>query len=256
MIELYNGDCLEVMDLLIEQGVKVDAVITDPPYGTTACKWDTVIPLDKMWGCLTGITRPETAIVLHASQPFTSTLIMSNIKKFKYCWIWEKSKCGNFMQSGYQPLKMHEDIIVFSDGCATYTKSGNSLKYNPQMWGMSLSINKGQDKETALKTWRRRQKKNYTIKSTNTTGKKFPKSILTIKNDSTKFHPTQKPVALMEYLIKTYTNENEIVLDFTMGSGTTGVACVNTDRQFIGIEKEKKYFEIAEKRILDATGLT
>ncbi len=243
MIELYNGDCLEVMDMLIEQGVKVDAVITDPPYGTTACKWDTVIPLDKMWGCLTGITRPETAIVLHASQPFTSALIMSNIKHFKYDWIWRKPKGTGYLNAKKQPMRDKEDVLVF------YVKQ---CAYNPQMSIGESYKNKHGKHNVGLKAMKEHYGNHKNVKNNNE-GIRYPKQVLefgVVERGTT--HPTQKPVALMEYLIKTYTNENEIVLDFTMGSGTTGVACVNTGRSFIGIEKEPKYFEIAEKRIFGA----
>ena len=230
-IELYHGDCLEVMDKLIEQGVKVDMILTDPPYGTTACKWDSVIPFDDMWRRLNKLIEPNGAIVLFGSEPFSSALRMSNIKNFKYDWIWEKPQGANFMLVKYQPYKVHEIISVF-----------NKHKYTPQMTkGKPYISGKGTSGEIT-----RNVKKVQTVNS----GTRYPRSIQQFSLDKTKsVHPTQKPVDLLEYLIKTYTNENEIVLDFTMGSGSTGVACVNTNRKFIGIELDEKYFEIAKKRI-------
>ena len=214
----------------------VDAIITDPPYGTTACKWDSVIPFEPMWEQLKRIIKPNGAIVLTASQPFTSALVMSNPKMFKYEWIWEKPQPSNSLLANKQPLKYHENILVFG---------GN--KYNPEMWEGKPNHGRndsGKDmKSEILGTEIKRT-------ATNKNGIKYPKSIIKFTAPRTnKIHPTQKPVALMEYLIKTYTNEGETVLDFTMGSGTTGVACVNTNRNFIGIELDEGYFEIAKKRI-------
>lgn len=235
MYKLYNGDCLEIMDKLIEEGVKVDCILTDPPYGTTACKWDTVIPFDEMWGRLNKLIKPNGAIALFGSEPFSSALRMSNIKCYKYDWIWNKKKGGNIMNLKYQPYKVHEIISVF-----------NNHNYYPIMT---------EQKERKSKTYSKGEAngiKNYgDIRVYN---KKYPKSIIEISNANQKgkLHPTQKPVELMEYLIKTYTNENEIVLDFTMGSGSTGVACMNTNRKFIGIELDENYFNIAKQRIEEA----
>jgi len=233
-MKLYNDDCFNILPQL-ESG-SIDLILTDPPYGTTACKWDSILPLEPMWEQLKRIIKPKGAIVMTASQPFTTTLIASNMKMFKYCWIWNKKQGGNPLNAKRQPLRITEDVAVF-----------NCTQYNPQM-----------------RTGRMR-KKGGINKQPQTTGKVrldyhtyndqyYPTSILEIPNCSKKqevAHPTQKPVALMEYLIKTYTQENETVLDFTMGSGTTGVACKNLNRKFIGIEKEKKYFDIAKKRIED-----
>lgn len=236
-INLYKGDCLEVMDKLIEQGIKVDAIITDPPYGTTACKWDSIIPFELMWERLNKLIKPNGAIVLFASQPFTSALIMSNTKLYRYNWVWHKTRPSNFPLAKKQPMKYHEDICVFGVKSPLYypqmikadkiRKKGKNDGYR--------GFNKGLEKHEYLN----KEYKDF-----------YPSSIQTFAlHNGGLLHPTQKPVALMEYLIKTYTNENEIVLDFTMGSGTTGVACVNTNRKFIGIELDDKYFEIAEKRI-------
>jgi site-specific DNA-methyltransferase (adenine-specific) len=263
---LYKGDCLEVMDKLIENGVKIDAIITDPPYGTTACKWDTVIPFDKMWERLNKLIKPNGAIVLFGSEPFSSALRMSNIKNYKYDWIWEKnkSKCNNFVHANNNPLRQTENISVFSFGSIAHrNKNNNRMEYNPQ--GL-IRIDK------KVKEYIRK----YTNYPTNiirycdllntclTCGEKIKigesycsKGCVNLYRERYEFekmidktfHPTQKPVALMEYLIKTYTNENETVLDFTMGSGTTGVACKNLNRNFIGIELDDKYFQIAKERI-------
>ena len=237
-MKLYKGDCLEVMDRMIEDCVKVDAIITDPPYGTTQCKWDSVIPFKPMWEQLSRIIKPNGAILLFGSEPFSSALRMSNIKNYKYDWVWEKSKATNFLNAKKQPLRAKENILVF------YKKQPT---YNPQMT-KGKSYNKG---------IRKKQTKDDVYGSFNQTevkseGNRYPRDVLYFKTAETEgktFHKTQKPVKLMEYLIKTYTNENETVLDFTMGSGTTGVACKNLGRDFIGIEMDDKYFDIAKKRI-------
>jgi len=232
---LIQGDCLEEMDKLIEQGVVVDAIITDPPYGTTACRWDSVIPFNEMWKRLNKLIKPNGAIVLFGSEPFSSALRMSNIKNYKYDWVWDKKKGSNYATAKKMPLKNHEIISVFQ----------NKINYIPQMRKGKMrnkkSYSKGGGVYGSLKS---NNKDNYNDEY-------YPTTILEFSNASQKgkVHPTQKPVALMEYLIKTYTNENETVLDFTMGSGTTGVAAKNTNRKFIGIELDKEYFKIAEARI-------
>lgn len=261
---LFNEDCLKVMDGLISKGVKVDSVITDLPYGTTACKWDSIILFEEMWKRLVKISKDNSAIVLFGSEPFSSQLRISNLKMYKYDWVWKKNTSSNFLQSNFQPRKIHEIISIFSNGNASYTKNKlKKMKYNPQMWGEQKVIkdSKEYSLENSLKSWQGRMSKNYKLKSQNNTGKKFPNSIIEFNADKEKIHPTQKPVELMEYLIRTYTNEGDTVLDFTMGSGTTGVACVKTKRNFIGIEfnpeKNKdgnlvepdKYFNIAVDRI-------
>ena len=233
--ELYKGDCLEVMDKLIEKGVKIDMVLTDPPYGTTACKWDSVIPIDKMWERVNKLIKLNGAIVFFGSEPFSSTLRMSNIKNYKYDWVWEKPQGVNPLLAKKQPLNNIEYIHVF------YKKQ--SL-YNPQFeYGAPYKV-------TRDKKERPCEMHNYTFKESTTVneGKRYPKRVLKFKRE-TGLHPTQKPVALLEYLIKTYTNEGDLVLDFTMGSGSTGVACLNTNRRFIGIELDEKYFNIAKDRL-------
>lgn len=240
-VELYKGDCLEVMKSLPDNSV--DLILTDPPYGTTACKWDSVIPLDKMWVELKRIIKPKGAIVMTASQPFTTILISSNMKGYCYNWVWNKRFAGNFVQAKRQPLKDHEDVCVFS-------LDGKMPVYLPVMLDRDKPIKMGKNEcglgAVPLRGSCKDIGKMY--------DKKYPTSITSLefssRDESRGLHPTQKPVALMEYLIKTYTNEGETVLDFTMGSGTTGVACVNLNRDFIGIEKDDKYFDIAKNRIL------
>jgi site-specific DNA-methyltransferase (adenine-specific) len=211
----------------------VDLVLTDPPYGTTACKWDSVIPFEPMWEQLNRIIKPNGAICLFGSEPFSSALRMSNIKHFKYDWIWEKEQGANFMLCKYQPYKVHEIVSVFSK---------STHKYFPQMTeGKPYISGKGTSGDITG---------NRPKVDTKNEVERYPRSIQrfnTEKNKST--HPTQKPIDLLEYLIKTYTNEGETVLDFTMGSGSTGVACVNTGRKFIGIELDQGYFDIAKERI-------
>jgi site-specific DNA-methyltransferase (adenine-specific) len=237
VIKLLQGDCLERMKEIPDKSI--DAIITDPPYGTTACKWDSVIPFEPMWEQLKRIIKPKGAIVLFGSQPFTSALIMSNIKMFKYEWVWIKTKASNFQLARKMPMKRHENICIFYDSLPTYnirlTKLVNPIKSSRKNKGANL----GHCKDGG----------GYLQKETG-----FPTTDIYFSNPSGKghLHPTQKPVALLEYLIRTYTNEGETVLDFTMGSGTTGVACVNINRNFIGIEKDDKYFEIAKNRIYKA----
>ena len=234
MIQLFKGDCLEVMKSIPDKSI--DAIITDPPYGTTACKWDSVIPFDLMWEQLNRIIKPNGAIVLFGSEPFSSALRMSNIKNYKYDWVWEKEQGTNFALSKKQPLRKHEIISVFYSKQPYYNSVGEKLN-NPQ------KVKRGDNTKsiTSQNNSKYLKESIYTDRTKHT--------ILKFKRDRTNKHPTQKPVALMEYLIKTYTNENETVLDFTMGSGTTGMACKNTNRKFIGIEMDDKYFDIAENRI-------
>ena len=232
-MKLYNGDCLEIMQSIPDKSI--DAIITDPPYGTTACKWDSVIPFEPLWKQLNRIIKPNGAIVLFGSEPFSSALRMSNIKNYKYDWVWIKEQGTGFLNSKKQPLRNNEQISVF------YKKQSI---YNPQMRTgfKSYKIKKG-----GLTDNYRKDSIKEVITESN--GERYPLNTLNFKRDTSKQHPTQKPIALMEYLIKTYTNELETVLDFTMGSGTTGVACCNTNRDFIGIELDKEYFKIAEQRI-------
>jgi len=214
----------------------VDAVIADPPYGTTACKWDSVIPFKPMWEQLKRVIKPNGAIVLFGSQPFTTALIHSNLGEFHYTWIWDKARPSNPQLAKKQPLKTHEDVCVFYRKFPTYNPQG--LVEIPEA-GRKVHMPEPNSLGHCVR-------KPYVQTHTN-----YPKAILNIKAERG-LHPTQKPVALMEYLIRTYTNEGETVLDFTMGSGTTGVACVNTNRNFIGIELDEGYFKIAQDRINQA----
>lgn len=236
MIQLYKGDCLEVMKSIADKSI--DAIITDPPYGTTACKWDSVIPFDLMWEQLNRIIKPNGAIVLFGSEPFSSALRMSNIKNYKYDWTWEKTKPSGHLNAKKQPMRKTECISVFYNKQCNYYPQGlikGEFNNNRPSRGNKVKGNyvHGIERQIGISEY------------TN-----YPNNILKYSNpNNNTFHQTQKPLALMEYLIKTYTNENETVLDFTMGSGTTGVACVNTNRNFIGIEMDDKYFEIAKNRI-------
>ena len=231
---LMQGDCLELMKTIPDGSV--DMVLTDPPYGTTACKWDTVIPLEPMWEQLKRITKKNGAIVMTASQPFTSVLVTSNLGMFKYCWVWEKTLFSNFALVKKQPAKKHEDITVFYAAQPTY---------NPQMEVGTPYTDKPRKRTMGVTG------DAVPMKSAiNNLGTRYPSSVQKVSNGNNKsVHPTQKPVALMEYLIKTYTNEGGTVLDFTMGSGTTGVAAKNLGRSFIGIELDPTYFQIAKERI-------
>jgi site-specific DNA-methyltransferase (adenine-specific) len=234
-INLIKGDCLLLMKSIPDKSI--DAIITDPPYGTTACKWDSVIPFDLMWEQLNRIIKPNGAIVLFGTEPFSSYLRISNIKNYKYDWVWDKGNPTNFAMAKRQPMRYTEQISVF------YKKQ---CTYNPIKWVGAKNHKQGVSKSNFAET-----RGNIKRVIDDLSGLKFPKNTIEIKKHSSQcgLHPTQKPVALMEYLIKTYTNENETILDFTMGSGSTGVACVNTNRNFIGIEQDDKYFEIAKNRI-------
>ena len=242
MIDLRQGNCLELMKDIPDGSI--DAIITDPPYGTTACKWDSVIPFEPMWAELKRIIKHNGAIVLFGSQPFSSFLITSNIKMYKHDWIWKKTNPKGHLNSKKYPMKIYECIHVF---CKTLPK------YNPQMW-------ESKPMNTVYKSGGNGQDSTYNFMRTvnqteiNKTSR-YPQDVINFTdltgNSKERLHPTQKPVALIEYLIKTYTNENETVLDFTMGSGTTGVACKNLNRNFIGIELDENYFNIAKERIGD-----
>ena len=242
---LMKGDCLEQMKGIPDGSV--DLILADPPYGTTACKWDSVIPLDKMWEQLKRIIKHNGAIVLFGAEPFSSFLRCSNIKDYKYDWIWIKEKGTGFAFSGKQPLRKCENISVFYAKQPFYNSEGEKLC---KPYTHTLPISKSDSSRGAgqhnINQDGTRKYATYTHAKKN--------NVLTFARESqTKsLHPTQKPVALMEYLIKTYTNENETVLDFTMGSGTTGVACLNTNRKFIGIEMDDHYFDIGSKRITSA----
>ena len=233
MIQLIHGDCLEKMADIADGSV--DMILCDLPYGTTACKWDTIIPFELLWAQYRRVAKRNAAIVLTAGQPFTSKLVASNLDWFKYCWIWEKSRVTGVLNAKHQPLRNYEDVVVFASGKTAYTPQG-------VVACDKLLIDNGKSENYGAKRaepYRQTQ-----------TG--YPRQVLKIASEGGTVHPTQKPVALMEYLIRTYTQEGETVLDNCMGSGTTGVACINTGRKFIGIERDEKYFQIATDRIKGA----
>ena len=230
MYKLYHGDCLEIMDQIEDKSV--DMILCDLPYGTTNCKWDSIIPFEPLWNQYNRVIKDNGAIVLFSTQPFTTTLIYSNLKNYRYNWYWKKNIITGFSYARYQPMRTIEDICVFFFFSGKYNPIGMKKSSDP----IRIRNDKnGINSEALNKAYKPRY-----------TG--YPNNLLFF-NKEFGYHPTQKPVALLEYLIKTYTNESEIILDNCMGSGSTGVACINTNRRFIGIEKEDKYFEIAKERI-------
>jgi len=232
--KIYNGDCLELMKDIDDKSI--DMILCDLPYGTTACSWDIIIPFDKLWEQYNRIIKDNGAIVLCSDEPFTSKLVLSNLSLFRYRYIWKKSYTTGFMNANKMPLKNIEDINIF------YKKLP---VYNPQnVIKIKKHCKRVKDKNTTVYQNMGLKNGNYIQEYTN-----FPNQIIETKSKELTLHPTQKPVALFEYLIKTYTNENDIVLDNCMGSGTTAIACLNTNRKYIGFELDKEYFDIAEKRI-------
>jgi site-specific DNA-methyltransferase (adenine-specific) len=234
---IYQRDCIEGMRMIPDKSI--DMILCDLPYGTTACKWDTIIPFDTLWEQYERIIKDNGAIVLTASQPFTSALIMSKPKMFRHCWVWNKRYPANFPQAKRQPMKIHEDVCVFSKKGANYL---------PIMEKRDKPIKKGANKGADVFHLGTLDREDYKGKVYD---EKYPESIIFFptRQEGKKAHPTQKPVALFEYLIKTYTNEGEIVLDNCIGSGTTAVAAIRTNRNFIGFETEPSYVEIANKRL-------
>lgn len=241
-MKLVNGEAIHELEKLPEGSV--DAVVVDPPYGTTTCKWDSVIPLEPMWEQLRRITKPDSAIVMTAAQPFTSELIMSNLSMFKYSLVWKKSKICHFAQAPYRFLTEHEDVVVFSRG-GTSSNAKTRMRYRPQ--GVIGSGDSAKGKGSSEHRRSNKKQDDYFQIATN-----YPKSILDFPSVAQPVHPTEKPVELMAYLIRSYTDPRNVVLDFTMGSGTTGVACVQTERDFIGIELDAEYYELAKTRIREA----
>lgn len=242
---LIQGDCIQVMQDLIDDGVKVDCVLTDPPFGTTCCSWDICIPFEPMWECINKLSKERTPSLLFGSEPFSSRLRLSNFKNYKYDWIWNKKMGSNFLNANRMPLPSHEIISVFYKKLPLYNpqKRYVGVKYQKPKKCHSTHTTYGKVKEGVV----------Y-----NDDGYRFPLSVIECDksksevNNSKRSHPTQKPIKLLEYLIKTYTKEGDTVLDFTMGVGSTGVACANLNRKFIGIELDNDYFKIAEKRIKEA----
>ena len=248
MIDIKQGDCLELMKEIPNESI--DMILCDPPYGTTKCRWDKALPIDVLWREYNRIIKPNSAICLFGTEPFSSQLRLSNLKGWKYDWIWHKSKCGSAFTSKYRPQQKHETISVFS-------KNGEKTRYFPVMregtpYTRTRKANTGE----------RPNNHNLGVTKESTTinnGFRYPETVIYFQQKwrrQDQLHPTQKPVALLEYLIKTYTNEGETVLDNCMGSGSTGVACINTGRNFIGYELDEKYFEIAEKRLNECVETT
>lgn len=241
MYNIIQGDCLQEMDKLITTGVKVDMILTDPPYGTTQCKWDTTIPFEPMWERIWKIVKPNGAVCLFGSEPFSSLLRSSDLNEFKYDWVWIKNKATGYLNAKKQPLRKNEIISVFYKNQPKYNPQGLKSKKTP-------TISKGnRGKKGAGSSG---ECYGYAGKDAVQYYENYPSTIIEFQVDmKAQYHPTQKPVALLEYLIRTYTNEGETVLDFTMGSGSTGVACINTNRNFIGIELDQKYYNIAKSRL-------
>lgn len=241
-MKVIHGDCLEEMPRIPDKSV--DMILCDLPYGTTVCKWDTVIPFKPLWEQYKRVIKDNGAIVLTASQPFTSALVMSNAEMFKYEWIWEKSKASNFLLARKQPLKAHESILVFSKGKPPYYPQYTEGKpYS----GKKRAGKKGSNSDVVNNV------PNPQFRNGSPNGKRLPRTVQYFKTaecEGASMHPTQKPIALFEYLIKTYTSEGDLVLDNSAGSGTTGIACQNTKRDFILIEKEQKYIDIIKKRLV------
>jgi site-specific DNA-methyltransferase (adenine-specific) len=255
-MELYQGDCLVEMDKIADDSV--DLIITDLPYGSTRCKWDTIIDMDALWKQYTRVLKkPYGVVALFGQQPFTSRLISSNYKWFKYNIIWKKNKTTQYLLANYRPMKCTEDVAIFSPGgAAAASKKKGNMTYNPQGL-VPVNIKKKNSEKRIGKMLNQSHhlgpnnkltgNSEYSQKFTN-----YPTEFIEFNIESDTIHETQKPVKLLEYLTKTYSHEGGVVLDSTMGSGTTGVACVNTNRKFIGIELEQKYFDLAKKRIEDA----
>lgn len=252
-VKLYHGDCLEIMDLMIEDKTKVDMILCDLPYGTTQNKWDVIIPLDKLWNKYENIIKPNGAIVLFAQTPFDKVLGCSKIDWLKYEWIWDKVRGSGFLNANKQPIKRHENILVFYKKQPTFNKQMKKRNPNAHSLGKVENYTKDSGSVEISNYGYIKNKKRSVYENRD---KKNPDTIIEITkgNNMGKYktiHPTQKPVELMEYLIKTYTNEGETVLDNCIGSGTTAVACQNTGRECIGIEKDKAYFDLATKRLND-----
>ena len=240
MFELYKGDCIEIMHQLIEKNIKVDAIITDPPYGTTKCGWDIIIPFEEMWECIKKLRKDNSPILLFGNEPYSSFLRTSNVKEYKYDIFWQKERATNILQLKRRPGKVIENICVFYNKQPTYNPIMTEYK------GKRVT-NKIKDGKLGTLIDSGNKKPNEYIDN----GLRYPLQLVKFKRDilTCNLHPTQKPLLLMEYLIKTFTNENDVVLDFAMGSGTTGLACKNLKRNFIGIEIDEEYFNIAKKRI-------
>lgn len=249
MYKLLHGDCLELMNKIPDKSI--DMILCDLPYGSTAHKWDIMIPVEGLWEQYVRLIKDDGAIVLFGTQPFSSILVSSNLQMFKYSWVWVKNRATGHVHAKNKPMKRHEDILVFSKGNTIHkNQSNNRMKYYPQglvkmpEGSIRKRVDKGDDSVLSKRASHHVTKYEYT---------NYPDSILhfDIEMGDSRYHPSQKPISLLEYLIKTYTNIDDIVLDNCMGGGSTGVACVNTGRNFVGMELDEKYFNIAKKRIED-----
>ena len=241
--KIYLGDCLEIMPQIPDGSIS--AIIADLPYGTTKNNWDSIIPLDKLWAQYERVIKPNGAIVLFSQQPFTSMLVMSNPKMFKYEWIWEKENGTGFLNANHAPLKIHENILIFGKGATSPTKKSVPMTYNPQK-------TKGKP-YTAVQGYTGNNYSHTVGNVTVSDGMRYPTDILRFQRDKDKYHSTQKPVELCQYLIRTYTNSGGVILDNCMGSGSTIVAAIREKRQYIGIEKNEHFFDIAKERIAAET---
>ena len=248
MIKLRCGDCLELMKEIPDKSI--DCIICDLPYGTTACRWDSVLPLDDLWDEYKRVIKDKGAIVLFASEPFATVLRNSCLDLYRYDWIWEKNHPSNFQLMNFQPAKIHELICVFSKGKSCYTSNHNSMMYYPQKVKRENPVFNGGGLNSCKLLHNNNMKKQFNVYTD-----KHPISILHFDTvaPSKRLHPTQKPLELLEYMVKTYSNEGDLVLDNCMGSGTTGVACKKLNRNFIGIEKDEEYFKKAKERIESET---
>lgn len=248
-MQLLYGDCLELMKNIPDKSINM--ILCDLPYGTSACKWDTVISLDKLWEEYERIITDNGIICLFGQEPFSSKVRVSNLELYRYDWIWQKQKPSNFQLMNYQPGRIQENIMIFSKAKACYTKDGPKIAYYPlkekREKPRKANAKIYSDKVTLLHSYSKVNKDNF-----KTYTEKMPVTILKFSTVMRKVHPTQKPVELLEYLIKTYTTEGETVLDNCMGSGSTGAACINTGRDFIGMELDKNYYDIAIERIKEA----
>ena len=238
--DIYHSDALEILPILEQEGVKADMVLTDPPYGTTHCRWDAVIDIPAMWRCIRGISRSDTPVLLFCQQPFTSVLGNSNLRRLRYSWVWEKTQPTGFLNAKRMPMKAHEDILVFYDKLPRY----NPIKTDGHKRKVVMAAH--QRKCNAGEIYQPHNDFRDYIST-----ERYPRSVLRFKTDKQYccLHAAQKPVALLEYLIRTYTNEGDTVLDFAMGSGSTGVACRNTNRRFIGVEIDSDIFQTAHNRL-------
>ena len=248
--QLYNGDCLDVMEYLINQNIKVDAIITDPPYEITGFTWDKAIPFDKMWKRLNNLIKDDGAIVLFGNEPFSSNLRNSNKSMYKYDWKWLKTQVTGFQNVKYQPLRCYEDIMVFSKGSAVHG-SNLTMRYYPQgLYNTNIKVQKKDNNYLREKKNKVKKKIEYVRELSN-----YPRNVIQFQREAHTVHPTQKPCELMEYLIKTYTKEGDVVLDFTSGSGSTLLACEILNRRWICIELTQKYCEVTKKRITNGIQL-